>query len=929
MELTITADIVVAYSQCPRKAYLLLFSPDQGEPHEYVQILEQQRQANQERYLDRLQQTHADVQPYSLEHLHKGRKVLINAHLQVDGFAAHCGVLTRVEGTSTLGEYRYEPSIFVGTYSISNEQKLALSFVAYVLEHLQSTSPAAGRIIGMDGKSHTVKLGENAKALRPLLEPLHEWMTAASPKPPPLVLNKHCPLCPFQRICQSQAEQEDNLSVLHGVTARVMRQYERKGIFTVKQLSYLFKPRKRKKGNRKPPPVTHKVELQALAIREKKIYFQELPTLSRQPVELFVDMEGVPDRGRYYLIGMLVCQGDTTEHHAFWADTDQDEHHMWQEFVDKIKQYPDASVYHYGSYEPRAIATLAKRYDTDAEGVTKRLVNVNRHIYGKVYFPVWSNRLKDLGNFLGAQWTSPYASGLQSLVWRHHWEQTQDATYRDVLMTYNREDCQGLKLLVEELARMQHSAYVLPTVHDANQPTQPISEAGQHVHSQFKAILTFAHFGYDDKKISFRQESTEASKRDTSEVQRRHYDHLNRIRADIRRRAKKVVAIPPDEHCPRCAYTPFTPTTTISRRYIIDLVSTRNGLKKSIIQYAGTQGHCRKCQRDYAPARIRHYPRNHIYGHGFGAWVVYQRVALRLPYESIIESLSEQFGEKISTARLIDFLKQYADYYAETAKSITEHLLRSPYVHVDETKVNIKGSNWYVWVFTDEKHVMFTLKETREADFVHELLRNYQGVLISDFYPGYDAVECRQQKCWVHLIRDLNDDLQENPFDKEYEAFILEVRNLIVPIMETVQNYGLKRRYLHKFEQQVEIFYRKVIVDKKYKSDLVLTYQKRFIRHKDSLFTFLTEDGIPWHNNTAERGIRPFAIQRYVSKSPFRDSTTYAYLTLLSIRQTCRFQGKSFFKFLFSGKTDLDKFEARKRKRSKACTPQSSFSGAL
>ena len=43
MEPIITTDIVVAYSQCPRKAYLLLFSPDKGEPHEYVQILEQQR----------------------------------------------------------------------------------------------------------------------------------------------------------------------------------------------------------------------------------------------------------------------------------------------------------------------------------------------------------------------------------------------------------------------------------------------------------------------------------------------------------------------------------------------------------------------------------------------------------------------------------------------------------------------------------------------------------------------------------------------------------------------------------------------------------------------------------------------------------------------------------------------------------------------
>src|SRR5215510_3863330 len=174
MEPVITADIVVAYSQCPRKAYLLLFSPDKGEPHEYVQILEQQQCANQERYLNRLQQTHADVQPYSVENLRKGSKVLINAQLQVDGLAADCGVLTRVEGTSTFGKYSYEPSIFAGTHNISKEQQLELSFVGYVLERLQSTSPATGRIIGLDGRSHTVKLGGSVKALRPLLESLHE-----------------------------------------------------------------------------------------------------------------------------------------------------------------------------------------------------------------------------------------------------------------------------------------------------------------------------------------------------------------------------------------------------------------------------------------------------------------------------------------------------------------------------------------------------------------------------------------------------------------------------------------------------------------------------------------------------------------------------------------------------------------------------------
>src|SRR5262245_35726343 len=112
MEPIITPEIVVAYSQCPRKAYFLLFNSDKGEPHEYTQILEQQRCENQERYLDRLQQTHANVQPYSVESLRKGSQVLINAHLQVDGLAADCGVLTRVEATSTFGKHSYEPSIF-------------------------------------------------------------------------------------------------------------------------------------------------------------------------------------------------------------------------------------------------------------------------------------------------------------------------------------------------------------------------------------------------------------------------------------------------------------------------------------------------------------------------------------------------------------------------------------------------------------------------------------------------------------------------------------------------------------------------------------------------------------------------------------------------------------------------------------------------
>jgi hypothetical protein len=40
MKPIITSEVVVAYAQCPRKAYLLLFSSAQGELHEYVRLLE-------------------------------------------------------------------------------------------------------------------------------------------------------------------------------------------------------------------------------------------------------------------------------------------------------------------------------------------------------------------------------------------------------------------------------------------------------------------------------------------------------------------------------------------------------------------------------------------------------------------------------------------------------------------------------------------------------------------------------------------------------------------------------------------------------------------------------------------------------------------------------------------------------------------------
>jgi len=54
MHSAITSEIVVAYSQCPRKAFLLLCTDEQGMPHAYLRMLEQQKNLNQTNYLSML-----------------------------------------------------------------------------------------------------------------------------------------------------------------------------------------------------------------------------------------------------------------------------------------------------------------------------------------------------------------------------------------------------------------------------------------------------------------------------------------------------------------------------------------------------------------------------------------------------------------------------------------------------------------------------------------------------------------------------------------------------------------------------------------------------------------------------------------------------------------------------------------------------------
>ena len=81
-------------------------------------------------------------------------------------------------------------------------------------------------------------------------------------------------------------------------------------------------------------------------------------------------------------------------------------------------------------------------------------------------------------------------------------------------------------------------------------------------------------------------------------------------------------------------------------------------------------------------------------------------------------------------------------------------LCHSPPFALEEVLFDVVSAS-----LTNLEEVVFLHRPDREGGFLKKLLSGFDGVLVSDFYAAYDSVDCQQQKCLVHLMRDMNQDL--------------------------------------------------------------------------------------------------------------------------------------------------------------------------
>src|SRR5215469_3163283 len=821
-------------------------------------------------------------------------RLAVDVRLRTNNLESRLRAVERMPPDGRGSPGQFIPYRFQFANKVVKNDKLMLAFDALQLSAAVGREVSVGKI--MHGDSYaTVKV-----RLSSLTAEVRKRMTEvtallADNSPPDLLLNRHCGQCEFQARCRKQALEKDELSLLSGISEKERKKLHGKGIFTVIQLSYTFRPRRQhRKVQRKQEKYHH--SLRALAIRENKIHAVDLlaPKLDGTPV--YLDVEGLPDRA---------------VQHSFWADNEEEEKLIWHEFLDVLSRVPDPRLIHFGSYETVFLKRMRQRHGEPPQGLAannaiEHAVNLLSLIFAQIYFPTYSNGLKEIAGYLGFRWSGSPACGAEAIVWRQRWEASKDPSLKNALLYYNREDCEALGVVVNALVDLAREA-----------PADGKSSRSDVVHTADMKRENPFKFG----RIEF-------ALPEMASINKAAYWDYQRERIYVKSANKPLLRRPPTltpRHKPKsnvtidCPAPPCCPTCKSKRLYghdwkhktIIDLRFIKHGVKRWITRYIIHRYRCQSCGNTFNPSG-RWTPAK--YGHNLIAYTIYQNIELGLPLFRIDSSMSRLFGLRLPRGWSNKMKTTAADSYRCTYDTILKRLCSGCLLHVDETSVSVRGASCYVWVLASLKEVGYLYTPTREGEMIQDLLKDFSGVLVSDFFAAYDAIKCPQQKCLIHFIRDLTEAILNHPYDIELKRLAGDFAGLLKPMVDTVDRRGLTKRFLGKHRISVDRFY-KQLAHEPNSSEPTAKIIDRLQKNRNKLFTFLEFDNVPWNNNNAEHAVKAFAMLRRVIDGPTTERGLGDFLILLSIRETCKYKDVDFLDFMRSGSKDIDEFADSQHRR--------------
>jgi predicted RecB family nuclease len=701
----VSSQLFQAYIECATKCWLR----SRAEPaagNLYAEWAREQNETYRQDALKRLlaglpEGDHAIGPPISKNSKDTIWRIALDVRLRANELESRLHAVERIASEGRGGTTQFIPYCFEFTNKLTKQHKLLVAFDTLLLSEAIGRTVILGKIMHGDNR---VTLKVKTPALVSEVRRIVRDITAllAGNSPPELVLNRHCSQCEFQARCRRQAIEEDELSLLSGMSEKERKKLHAKGIFTVTQLSYTFRPRRRRASRDRQQK--HYQSLRALAIRENKIHAVGIPDPKLKGTPVHLDVEGLPDHDFYYLIGVRVGTRKGAVQHNLWADRADEESVIWNHFLRILSGVPNPILIHYGSYETIFLKRMRERHGGPSDGsaaaiAIENATNLLSFVYAQVYFPTFSNGLKEIAQHLGLRRSNSPSSGLEAIVWRHRWEISKDPAVKQALLDYNRHDCEALELVADRLIELHRN---VPSEGKSSQTGVVLAselewkspygfKRNTFAFPELETINKAAYWDYQRERVYVKSQI--ASKR-------------NRPRRPMLRGAlipNATIEYPPPASCPTCKSKTVHGHGKRRNKTLIDLRFMRYGIKRWITRHIAHRYRCALCRSTFYPPERSWTGKR--YGSDLKAYAIYLNIELRLPQERIDSSVSKLFGLRLPRGSTNKFKEAAANFYRMTYDELVERLCGGRVLHVDETSVSVKGTVGYVWVITSLEEV--------------------------------------------------------------------------------------------------------------------------------------------------------------------------------------------------------------------------------
>jgi transposase len=260
---------------------------------------------------------------------------------------------------------------------------------------------------------------------------------------------------------------------------------------------------------------------------------------------------------------------------------------------------------------------------------------------------------------------------------------------------------------------------------------------------------------------------------------------------------------------------------------------------------------------------------------------------------------------ELSRATLCGWVMRVGELLRPISRAMAEELLAGEYLQADETPVGVqmhdgRGQNHqaYLWQYSRPGGVViFDFQLSRGREGPKRFLGNFNGILQTDAYSGYDRVggpKLIHAGCWAHARRYFFQAVEAHPEDRAAIALVATIDELFaLDAQAREQNLSVRERdqlrqqkarpILESIKSQIETAKGQTLPKSALAKacNYTLTFWNRLTR-------FLDHSILELSTNAAENAIRPVALGRKNWIHFGSQEAGPRIAAILSIVETCR-----------------------------------------